>query len=70
MADDPNDYILTEAGLSAYVRVQGKQGELRVVLCRACVVSAPPIPAGQETDWFKQHATEDCEEHRRWRSKR
>ena len=70
MADDPKEYILTEAGLSAYVRIHGKQGELRVVLCRACVVSSPPLAAGHETDWVKQHAAKDCEERHRSRNKR
>ena len=70
MSDDRKEYILADAGLSAYVRVHGKQAELREVLCRACVVSSPLLAAGQETDWFKEHAAEDCEEHRRWRTKR
>jgi hypothetical protein len=67
-ADDEKPSILAEAGVSAYVRVDGSQGELRVVLCRACGTSSPPLAAGHETDWFKRHAAEDREEHRRRRS--
>lgn len=65
MADDEPSSHLVEAGVSAYVRVLGKHGELRVVLCRACGASSVPLPAGDETGWFKRHVAEDREEHRR-----
>jgi hypothetical protein len=72
MGDDRGERILTVAGLSAYVESQG-QGNVeqrRVVLCRACGHSSPPLSPDQETDWFNRHAAEDREEHRRARSKR
>jgi hypothetical protein len=65
MADDENSSILTEAGISAYVRRDGAEEVLRVVLCRACGASSAALPAGRETDWFKRHVAENPEKHRR-----
>jgi hypothetical protein len=56
---------LAVAGLTAHVEVRGEKGEQRVVLCRACGASSPSLTAGREIDWFKRHAAEDREEHRR-----
>jgi hypothetical protein len=67
MADDEKSSILTEAGISAYVRRDGTDEELRVVLCRACGASSPALPAGHEADWFKRHVAEVREKHRRRR---
>jgi hypothetical protein len=71
MGDDREDRILTVAGLSAYVESQGQGNaeQRRVVLCRACGHSSPPLTRDQETDWFHRHAAEDREEHRRARAK-
>ena len=62
--------ILAVDGLTAYVEPHGKQGDQRVVLCRACGTSSPPLDAGHEMDWFKRHAAKVSEEHRRARFKR
>jgi hypothetical protein len=71
MGDDREDRILTVAGLSAYVESHGHGNAepRRVVLCRACGNSSPPLTPDQETDWFHRHAAEDREEHRRARAK-
>jgi hypothetical protein len=69
MADDQLQPLMV-AGLSAYVEVQGKREQRRVVLCRACGNSSPPLAPDHETHWFSRHAAEDREEHRRARSKR
>lgn len=57
-------------GITAYVEVYGKDGDQRVVLCRACGASSPPLDAGQEMDWFKRHAAKVSQEHRRARFRR
>jgi hypothetical protein len=61
---------LTVAGLSAYVEVYSKLEQRRVVLCRACGASSPPLAPDHETDWFERHAAENRAEHHRARSKR
>ena len=64
MAGDPCPHTLFEAGLSAYVRAETTDGELRVVVCRACGTASSPLAAEHEIDWFRQHVAEDFEEHR------
>jgi hypothetical protein len=68
--DDQPRQTLAVAGLRAYVAVHGKRGDQRVVLCRACGISSPPLAPGQEMDWFKEHAAEVSEDHRRAKFKR
>jgi hypothetical protein len=67
MADDEKSSILTEAGIFAYVRRDGTDEELRVVLCRACGASSASLPAGHEADWFQRNVAVDREKHRRRR---
>jgi hypothetical protein len=67
IAPSPKRHLLEAGGLSAYVEIEGRQGEHRVVLCRACGASSLTLAPDQETEWFKRHAAEDREEHRRAR---
>ena len=67
MAADQKRHLLEAGGLSAYVEIEGRHGEHRVVLCRACGASSLTLAPEQETDWFRRHAADDREEHRRAR---
>jgi hypothetical protein len=68
MFTDLTPHQLEAGGLSAYVELEGKQGDRRVVLCRACGASSPPLAPEHDTAWFARHAAEAREEHRRARS--
>jgi hypothetical protein len=65
--DDNLRRTLAVAGLHAYVEVQSQRSDQRVVLCRACGTSSPPLAPGNEVEWFKRHAAEVSEEHSRSR---
>jgi hypothetical protein len=68
--DDRPRRTLSVGGITADVEVYGNDGDQRVVLCRACGISSPPLARSQAMDWFKQHAAKVSEEHRRARTRR